>query len=272
MSDSRPIGIFDSGIGGLTVCKAIRDLMPAENIIYFGDTMRFPYGTRSAETVVRYAREISAYFLSRDVKMVVCACNTASAVALPALEKELPVPVCGVIKAGARAACSRMHGDVLGVIGTRATVHSEAYIRAVHELRPGLAIRQQQATVFVTLVEEGWTECEVARLTARNYLQDMYDDGVRTLMLGGTHFPLLKDAISSVYADIDLVDTGQEIAREVQQILDEKKLAHSGAQGTIELYASDITDTIRRMKTIFFGNSGVRLEQLIINEKTCTQQ
>ena len=264
----QPIGIFDSGIGGLTVCKAINELLPGENIIYFGDTARFPYGTRSVETIIRYSREISSYLLSRDVKMIVIACNTSSAAALETLQNELPVPVIGVIDAGARAACARHNSGPIGVIGTRATVASGSYVRAVNSVKAGMEILQQQATLFVTITEEGMIDTDIARLAAREYIQNMYGRGVRTLILGCTHFPLLKKAIQDVYSDLDLVDTGIEIAHEVQSMLHKKNLENKtnpGHIGSIELYASDITDTLERLKNMFFFKNGTVIEKLIIS-------
>ncbi|TAL32450.1 MAG: glutamate racemase [Spirochaetes bacterium] len=263
--DDRPIGIFDSGVGGLTVCKAISDLLPSENIIYFGDTARFPYGTRSIDTVVRYSREITEYLLSRDVKMLVIACNTSSAVALDVLRKEYALPIIGVIDAGARASCARLKGDKIGVIATRATVNSGSYVKAINLLRSGIQVMQRHATLFVSLTEEGWLDDEITRLTAKRYMQGLYDEGVRTVILGCTHFPLLKTAINGVYPEIDLVDTGIEIAREVRAILKEKNLENGGGAGHIELYASDITDTIQRLKEMFFGNNGSEIKKLEIN-------
>lgn len=267
MSD-RPIGIFDSGIGGLTVCKAINELLPEENVIYFGDTARFPYGTRSVETIVRYSREISAYLLSRSVKMIVIACNTSSAAALEKLRDEMPVPVMGVIDAGARAACSRPSSGPIGVIATRATVNSESYVRAIKKIDKGRDVIQQQATLFVTITEEGMIDTEIARLAAREYIGDMHRKGVRTLILGCTHFPLLKKAIHDVYPDLDLVDTGIEIAHEVLATLNKKNLENKNQpshKGNIELYASDITDTLQRLKDMFFCKNDTRIEKLIIS-------
>ncbi len=261
----RPIGIFDSGIGGLTVCKAIHELLPGENLIYFGDTARFPYGTRSQDTIIRYSREITEYLISREVKMIVVACNTASAAALDELRSSYTVPFTGVIEAGARAACKRCSSDVIGVIATRATVRSESYIREIKAIRPELEVMQQQGTLFVTLTEESMTDHEIARLTSREYLQEMHASGVRTLILGCTHFPLLKNAITDVYPDMDLVDTGVEIAREVKAILREKNLAIENSDnkvGTIELYTSDITESMQRQKEIFFGPDGSEISQL----------
>ncbi len=263
--DDRPLGIFDSGIGGLTVCKEIRDLLPGENIIYFGDTARFPYGTRSIDTVVRYSREITEYLLSRNVKMLVIACNTASAAALDILRAEYSLPIIGVIDAGARASCDRLKGNKVGVIATRATVNSGSYVKAVKSLCPGIEVLQRHATIFVSLTEEGWLDDEITRMTARRYLKEIHEQGVRTLILGCTHFPLLKKAILDEFPDIDLIDTGVEIAREVRALLKEKNLENEGTAGHIELYASDITDTIQRLKLMFFGRDGSEIQKLEIS-------
>lgn len=266
-NSESPIGIFDSGVGGLTVCRSIRNLLPDENIIYFGDTLRFPYGTRSIDTIIGYAREISSYLMSRDVKMIVIACNTASAAALDVLKKEIPIPVIGVIEAGARAACSRINGDKIGVIATRATVSSGSYKKEIENLCPGTSVFQQQASLFVSLTEEGWIDGEITRLTAREYIEPMYQAGVRTLILGCTHFPLLKHSINSVYPDIDLIDTGEEIAREVAEILKQKYLENKKGKASIELYASDITETILRLEKLFFPGEDSGIQKLIINGK-----
>ncbi|MEW6525707.1 MAG: glutamate racemase [Spirochaetota bacterium] len=262
--DSRPIGIFDSGIGGLTVCKAINKLLPGENLIYFGDTARFPYGTRSAETLIRYARQITSYLLSRDVKMIVIACNTSSAAALPTLQQENTIPIIGVINAGARAACKRVHNNLIGVIGTRATVNSKSYEKAIHAINPAITVIQQHATLLVSLIEEGWIEDDVTRLTIQRYLHHMIDQDLKTLILGCTHFPILKNTIHEVYPQLDLVDTGEEIAKEVNEILIKKNLANNSSSGTIELYASDITDTMQNLKKLFFNGHDVPIEKLVI--------
>ncbi len=262
------IGIFDSGVGGLTVCKAVHDLLPSENIIYFGDTARFPYGTRSSETIIKYSTEIAEYLISRGVKMIVIACNTSSAAALEHLRNSYDIPIIGVIDAGAKAAVQKLKGDIIGVIGTRATVQSGSYVRAIKKIMPDIKILQQQATLFVSITEEGLTDTEIAKLTAREYIQDMYNSGVRTLILGCTHFPLLKKSICEVFPDIELVDTGIEIAYEVQTILKEKNLENTkgiGHKGNIELFASDLTETLQRLKEVFFGNHGFGFNKFIIN-------
>lgn len=267
MSDN-PIGIFDSGVGGLTVCKAIHDLLPTENIIYFGDTARFPYGTRSRDTIIRYSREITEYLVSRKVKMIVIACNTSSAAALDTLRNEFDVPIIGVIEAGARAAVATQQNGTVGVLATRATVNSGSYVEKIHEIEPEIKVLQQHATLFVSLTEEGMTDHEITRLAAQEYIEPLYQKGVRTMILGCTHFPLLKKAILDVYPDMKLIDTGMEIALEVEDILKEKNLENhdnNGRKGRIELYSSDLTDTSQRLKDVFFGADGIGFEKLVIN-------
>lgn len=267
MSD-KPIGIFDSGVGGLTVCEAIHTRLKNENIIYFGDTGRFPYGTRSTETIIRYSQEITSYLLSRNVKMIVIACNTASAAALETIKNNVDIPVIGVIEAGARAACRKVKNNLIGVIGTKATVNSHSYEKAIKKINPDINIVQQQATLFVPLIEEGITQGEITQLTIKKYIQEMYNNKIRTLILGCTHFPLLKDAINGIYPDVDLIDTGIEIAYEVEDILKEKNLDNKTLNDNkvnIELYASDITETLLRLKDLFFHANGSTIEKLIIS-------
>jgi glutamate racemase len=267
MSQS-PIGIFDSGIGGLTVCKAIHDRMPDENIIYYGDTARFPYGTRSKETIIRYSREITEYLLSRGAKIIVVACNTVSAAALSTLRDEYSVPFLGVIEAGARAACTTASRSTIGVIATRATVSSEAYAAAIHKIDPTLTVLQQQATLFVPVTEEGLLDHPITRETIHYYLDDIYNQGVRTIILGCTHFPLLKEAIMKEFPDMKLVDTGTEIALDAEVLLQEKGLENrnnSGTKGSIEIYASDITETMNSLKDLFFNEHANSIEKLILN-------
>jgi len=263
--DNRPIGIFDSGVGGLSVCKAIKDALPAEDIIYFGDTNRFPYGTKAIETVIRYSKEITSYLISRNVKTVVVACNTASAAALGILKKENDIPIIGVIDAGARAACKKAPGEKVGVIATRATVASESYIKAIKSISPDVKVIQQHASIFVSLVEEGWINDEITKLAVKKYINDIYMNGVRTLILGCTHFPLLKKTINEVYPDISLIDTSEEIALELKKILKEKDIEKSGAKGKITLFASEITDTIERLKDMFFGADSTKITKLVID-------
>ena len=189
------IGIFDSGVGGLTVMHRVMEALPAENLIYLGDTGRYPYGNKSAETVTRYAIENAEFLLARKVKMLVVACNTMSAVALDALRKRVDVPVIGVIEPGARAAVDRTRNRRVGVIGTETTIASGLYTRALRALAPELEIFTRACPLFVPLAEEGWTDNEIARATVAAYLESIKASGIDTLILGCTHYPLLKKAI-----------------------------------------------------------------------------
>lgn len=264
----QSIGIFDSGIGGLTVCKAIHDLLPYENIIYYGDTARFPYGTRSKETIIRYSREITEYLLDRGAKIIVVACNTVSAAALETLRQEYDVPFLGVIEAGARAACSTAVRTRVGVIGTRATVNSQSYVKAIQNISPGMEVIQHHATMLVPITEEGLLDHTIAREAVKLYLDDMYQQGVRTIILGCTHFPLLKKTIKEVYPDMNLVDTGKEIALDTRELLREKGLENSNnhqEKGTIELYASDITDVMLDLKDLFFQERTGGIKKLVLS-------
>ena len=216
----RPLGIFDSGIGGLTVARRIMRLLPGESIVYFGDTARVPYGTKSDRTVREFAWEDSLFLLSHDVKLIVVACNTASAVALSELDRHLKVPVIGVIEPGAKAAVARTRSGRIGVIGTQATIASGAYEKAVQRLNPELSVFSVPCPLFVPLVEEGWVEGEVPELVARKYLTPLLDAGIDTLILGCTHYPLLKPLLSGILGeDIVLLDSAEETAAEVLGIL-----------------------------------------------------
>jgi glutamate racemase len=212
---SRPIGVFDSGVGGLTVVAALRRALPAEAIVYLGDTARLPYGTKSPATVVRYTERNVELLLSRGVKAVVIACNTASALALDALVGHIDVPVWGVIGPGAELAAARSAGRV-GVIATEATVLSDAYPRALRALRPELVIHSQPCPLFVPLVEEGWQDDPVAALVAERYLAPLLAARVDTLILGCTHYPLLRATLAAVVgSDVALVDSAEAVAARV---------------------------------------------------------
>jgi glutamate racemase len=205
---SAPIGIFDSGIGGLTVARAIYEQLPGESTIYFGDTARVPYGPKSPETVRRYSLEILHWLLGQGVKLVVVACNTSTAHALGRLQEESRVPVVGVIEPGARAAVTAARGRAIGVIGTAGTVASKAYVRAITELAPGTRVEQVACPLFVPLVEEGWFDHPAAELIAREYLHPLVKAGIGALVLGCTHYPLLKPLLARVMGpDVELIDS-----------------------------------------------------------------
>ncbi len=259
MSDARPIGIFDSGIGGLTVLAALRALLPDERLLYLGDTARLPYGTKSAETVVRYARRAAAYLAHHDIKLLVVACNTASAAALEPLTESTPVPVIGVVWPGARAAVAGTSGTV-GVIGTESTIASGAYLRALHSLEPDLAVHSQACPLFVPLAEEGWFDHEVTRAVAHIYLEPLARAGVDTLILGCTHYPLLRGAIAgAIGSDVRLVDSAAATAAEVGGALRSGGLAGTGG-GSVHLLVTDAAARFARLAGLILGDAAVPLE------------
>lgn len=222
----RPIGVFDSGIGGLTVTAALRRLLPAENIFYLGDTARVPYGGKSRETIERYSTEITGLLLAEQSKIIVVACNTASALAIPRLEEMLKVPVIGVIDPGAKAAVKATRNGHIGVIGTRATIYSGAYERAIHAVDPEMRVTSQPCPMLVPLIEEGWLDDPVTGLVIRRYLEKLVLSGIDTLVLGCTHYPLLAGALKKfVGPDIQLVDSAQNCALAVKKLLTRELLA-----------------------------------------------
>jgi glutamate racemase len=228
----RPIGVFDSGIGGLTVVSALRALLPDESIYYLGDTARVPYGGKSETTVQRYSLEIAAMLLDEKAKTVVVACNTASALALSQLEKSLPVTVTGVILPGARAAIAKTRTGHVGVIGTRATIKSGAYERALRTLNPEVRVTARACPLLVPLIEEGWLENAITDEIIMQYLRPLLEEGIDTLVLGCTHYPLLRGAIARLLGDeIALVDSAENCASAVRELLIREKLCAAGATG-----------------------------------------
>jgi len=222
----RPIGVFDSGVGGLTVAAALRELLPAEEIFYVGDTARVPYGGKSPATIERYGIEISGMLLAEGAKIIVVACNTASALAVPRLQDLLRVPVIGVIEPGASAAVAATKSKHVGVIGTRATVQSKAYERAIHAIDPSIKVRAQACPLLVPLIEEGWLEDAVTDQVIQRYLNPMVRSGIDTLVLGCTHYPLLSTALASYLGSgITLVDSARNCAANVRALLQKLSLA-----------------------------------------------
>ncbi|MEQ8746556.1 glutamate racemase [Pyruvatibacter sp.] len=258
MPDPRPIGVFDSGVGGITVLRAIKDLLPAENLIYLGDTARLPYGTKSADTVVRYASQAARKLIAQDVKLLVIACNTASAVATSALAGQFaPVPVIGVVEPGAEAAVAASQTGNIAVIATEGTVRGEAYPRAINARAPTAKIVQASATVFVALAEEGWTSTAVTREVARAYLAPLFSGPEKpdTLVLGCTHFPVLLDAIrAELPAGVAIVDSASTTAQAVAAALKDGSAAPANQKGAVRFIATDGRERFARVGRIFFGN------------------
>ena len=228
--NSLPIGIFDSGVGGLTVYRALHERLPNEHFVYLGDTARVPYGTKSLATVERYATENSRFLESRGIKILVVACNTASALALPAIREAVSVDVVGVIEPGARAAIERRNGKTIGVIATEATIQSRAYARSISLIDSAALVIERACPLFVSLAEEGWAETDVARLVAEQYLSDLRENDLGALVLGCTHYPILQSVITTALGkEVPLIDSGAATATEVQYLLESSGLSHPEA-------------------------------------------
>ncbi|MGH7449369.1 MAG: glutamate racemase [Longimicrobiales bacterium] len=239
MPDNRPIGVFDSGIGGLTVVREMLQRLPGESIVYFGDTARVPYGPKSSATVRRYSEEASSFLQSRDVKMIVVACNTATAHAADRLSTLLPIPVTGVIEPGARAAVEATKTARIGVIGTAGTIRSGAYDLAVRRRLPDARVYAQPCPLFVPIVEEGWHTHRAAHLIAEDYLRPLCEMDVDVLILGCTHYPLLRDLIADVMGPaVQLVDSAAETGREVAHMLDSLDLRRTDAAPPSHTFAA----------------------------------
>lgn len=260
MNDA-PLGVFDSGIGGLTVAHALFERLPHESVIYFGDTARVPYGPKSPDTVRRYSAEILAYLLHRGVKAVVVACNTSTAHALDFLRERSPVPVLGVIEPGARAAVAATRGGAIGVIGTAGTIASGAYERAIKQLRPHARVFSQACPLFVPLIEEGWFEHPATELVAREYLEPLEAAGIDVLVLGCTHYPLLKPLLARVLGEsVRLIDSAEETASAVQGELTARGLLADAAHRPIHTFV--VSDDEPHFRSVGARFLGARLRQV----------
>jgi glutamate racemase len=251
----KAIGIFDSGVGGLTVLREIIKALPQEDTVYLGDTARVPYGTKSPETVVRFARQITSFLVSRDIKLLVVACNTASAVSLEALQAEFDIPIVGVIEPGAVQAAAVTKSGKVGVIGTAGTIRSSAYTKAIKRINSDIEVITAECPMFVPLAEEGWVDNEVARLTAEIYLKNLKGSGVDTLVLGCTHYPLLKGIISEAMGEaVTLVDSAEETARVVREILAARgETRPDQERGNHHFFVTDVPAGFIRVGNRFLG-------------------
>ena len=278
MDRNLPIGIFDSGVGGLTVYRALHERLPGERFVYLGDTARVPYGTKSLQTVERYAVEDARFLVSRGVKLLVVACNTASALALPAVRRAVPVPVVGMIEPGARAAVGSASGARVGVIATESTVKSGAYSRAIKELSPGVEVFERACPLFVALAEEGWAESDVARTVAEEYLRPLRESEVSALVMGCTHYPILRRVIQeAVGREVRLIDSGEAAARAVEAVIEREGLRRTATQELRDLreagadarrlcddldhfYVTDAAERFAHVAERFLGAAPRRLE------------
>ena len=259
------IGVFDSGIGGLTVLQKIIETLPKENSVYLGDTARAPYGTKSVETVLRYSFENTEFLVQKDVKAVVVACNTSTAIALAKLRDTLSIPVIGVIEPGVRRAIKSTKNKKVGVIGTEATVQSGAYTRALKEADTGIEVYSRACPLFVPLVEEGWTDNDVVEMTVKAYMGSLKQSGIDTLILGCTHYPLLKKVIRKFMGSgVRLVDSAEETAQEVEAALKKGGLTRKTGKGIHSFFVTDAPDRFVKVGRRFLGEkveSAVRIER-----------
>jgi glutamate racemase len=264
-STDSAIGVFDSGIGGLTVLQRIMEALPRENTVYLGDTARAPYGTKSVETVLRYSFENSRFLVEKDVKIVVVACNTSTAIALGQLKASLAVPVVGVIEPGVRKAIKTTKNKKIGVIGTEATIQSGAYTQALKAADPRVEVYSRACPLLVPLVEEGWTDNAVVEMTVQVYLRSLKQSGIDTLILGCTHYPLLKKAIRKFMGSgVRLVDSAEETAHEVQSLLRKSTTAKKKGKGVHSFFVTDAPDRFIKVGRRFLGEkveSAVRIER-----------
>jgi len=255
MSNTQPIGVFDSGIGGLTVVRALMRHLPFENLVYFGDTARVPYGPKSAQVVREYAVQDTEELLKHNVKFIIIACNTVSAVALDVVQKRAKVPVLGVILPGAEAAVLATKKNRLGVIGTVGTIASNAYTNAIRQLNPGIQVFAKACPLFVPLAEEGWTSHPATELVAKDYLFPLTLEKIDTLILGCTHYPLLKETIDTVlHRSVTLIDSGEATAIAAVRILAEQRLHNeSTMKPNVQFFVSDIPHKFTEVGERFLG-------------------
>jgi glutamate racemase len=270
-----PIGIFDSGVGGLTVYRALHERLPNERFVYLGDTARVPYGTKSLATVERYAVENSRFLQAHGIKLLVVACNTASALALPAIRRAVTVPVMGVIEPGSRAAVEIAGDERIGVIATEATVQSHAYAHAIASMGSTVEVIERACPLFVSLAEEGWANSDVARAVAQDYLSEFKHTSIGALVLGCTHYPILRDVISeTVGTNINLIDSGAATARDVEALLENSNLTHDEPLGLYQerslcddldhFYVTDAAERFAKVAERFLGSAPSILEAVEI--------
>ncbi|MBT8377723.1 MAG: glutamate racemase [Ignavibacteria bacterium] len=266
--NQSPIGIFDSGIGGLTVVKRLAATLPNENIVYFGDTARVPYGSKSNSTVVEYSVQNTKLLLSKYVKAIIVACNTASSIAIPTLKKEFNIPIIGMIEPGAKMALQKTRNKKIGVIGTRATTGNLAYSSEIKRIDDTANVIEKPCPLFVPLAEEGWTDHNATHEIAEEYLKELRRDGIDTLVLGCTHYPILTNVIQKIIGkNVNLIDSGvasAELIKEELQKLD--LLTNSNTTGLQEFYVSDIQVKFKEVAELFLGKEIEHVHKVDLEE------
>jgi len=261
---TAPIGIFDSGIGGLTVVKRIISMLPNENIVYFGDTARVPYGSKSNSTVVEYATQDAQFLINKNVKLIIVACNTASSVALDTLQNKYDIPIIGMIEPGSKLALEKTKNGRIGVIGTNSTINNKAYSEQLNELDKGLKIIEKSCPLFVPIAEEGWLDHEATKLIAMEYLQDFIDADVDTLILGCTHYPLLAETIQKIMGEsVSLIDSGFAASLQVENYLEGRGVRNDSVQlGTKQFYVSDLPNKFKSIAERFLGSEVNQIKKI----------
>lgn len=250
--DNRPIGIFDSGLGGLTCVKKVMEVLPGEDIIYFGDTGRVPYGSRSAETIRKYAKQDISFLKTFDIKFIIIACGTASSAALPMIQDEFNTEIAGVIKPTCNKAAKITRNGKIGVIGTQGTIRSGKYLQTLKEIDSGLEVYNKACPMFVPLVENGYTKGEVTRLIADEYLTPLKEAGVDTLIMGCTHYPILRKIIQEVMGEnVSLIDAGAETALYAKERLEENGLLSGRSYGSAQYFVSDTVEGFSELAGVF---------------------
>ncbi len=266
--DTRPIGVFDSGIGGLTVVKEVMRILPNEDIYYFGDTARVPYGNKSPETVTKFSFQNTRFLISKDVKAIVIACNTASAFSIDSVRSNFSIPVIGVIEPGAYAAARETKSGKIGIIGTEGTIASRAYEKAIKKILPNAEIFGYPCPLFVPLVEEGWAGSKVSYLVAEEYLAPLKKAGVDTLVMGCTHYPLLKKVVRDVMGpDVSLINPAEETAIDLMQALDQHNLQNElRSRSQYRYYVSDNADKFSKVGGNFLNRSVFNIDKIDIEK------
>ena len=261
--NAAPLGFFDSGVGGMTVVRAVQELLPAEDILYLGDTARLPYGSKSPETIRQFAGEDARFLMARGVKAIVVACNTATAHALPGLREQFPLPVIGVIEAGVDAALANPRAERIGIIATRGTIRSHVYQHALAQRRTGLIIHGQAAPLLVPLVEEDWLDHPATVMVLKTYLDPLIEKGIDTLMLACTHYPLLIPVLRELLpADVRLVDSATTCAEHLKmELLRLDLLAPAGREGSLEVHLTDLSDEFEILARRFLKKSPGRIHR-----------
>ncbi len=267
MSDNRSIGVFDSGVGGLTVVQALFERLPEESIVYFGDTARVPYGSKSPHVVQRFAMQDTKFLLQQNVKLIVVACHTASSLAMDVLLDKVDVPILGVVTPGINGAMQKTSNHQIGIIGTKATVSSQIYENRIQHIDPSAKVYPQACPLFVPLAEEGWLNNNVTKSIAEIYLNPLKEKNIDTLILGCTHYPLLKPLIISVMGEgVSVIDSAEETAKSVEQALIEKDLSsRAGIEPKHRFYVSDIPYQFQEIGERFLGRHIENIERVDVD-------